>query len=516
MSEAAGAPPAISPRADWGRWLLYVVGPLVTTAVLAVLVLDRDVPLGVLGEWTWNRMPSDPSVFSLLVASLVAAGYLVVAVLGEMALQRVGARVLWAALPVLLIAGGLTQWALLELPPQGVGLERWPLVLTSHATSGYLEEAHQLDDLGDFVANYQAWLARQGPFHMGTHPPGLIIVSRWTLDLAAANPWLERTLPGWTPRRLRDGFLLLGDRERASARLVTAASLLAMGTWLLSLATTLGIFALGCASGSRAIAWRAACIWPLVPSVLLFLPKSDCLYPLIAIAVVVLWPRGDGRWGVARAFAGGVVLWLGLMLSLAFLAIVPIVGLVHLGRLSSSASKSRWLAEGAGGLLGVLVPIVLFGWWWDLDLIAVWRQNLSKHAGFYEAMPRSYATWVVVNLVEFAAVTGPCLLLPALAGIGARSTWKGREWVHVGWVVTLMALNFSGRNLSEVARLWIFLAPFACVPAARVVAGFGGQGGLGDLEPGHGRWCWLLAGEVVMAMILVSMVEPLLPVTLSR
>ena len=40
------------------------------------------------------------------------------------------------------------------------------------------------------------------------------------------------------------------------------------------------------------------------------------------------------------------------------------------------------------------------------------------------------------------------------------------------FLVVLCLLNFSGTNLSEVARLWTFLVPFATLGAARCVVWF--------------------------------------------
>jgi hypothetical protein len=56
---------------------------------------------------------------------------------------------------------------------------------------------------------------------------------------------------------------------------------------------------------------------------------------------------------------------------------------------------------------------------------------------------------------------GVPLFVAAIAGTHGRSS--ALAWA---WWATIVALDLSGKNLGEVARLWIFLTPFAVPPAA--------------------------------------------------
>ena len=92
-----------------------------------------------------------------------------------------------------------------------------------------------------------------------------------------------------------------------------------------------------------------------------------------------------------------------------------------------AAAERRW-GRGMITLLalaaGVALPCEILYDSLDLNLIEVWRINLAKHAGFYEAMPRSYLPWIVIDPMEFAVVSGPGLFLLAMIHVIARGGEK--------------------------------------------------------------------------------------------
>jgi hypothetical protein len=85
---------------------------------------------------------------------------------------------------------------------------------------------------------------------------------------------------------------------------------------------------------------------------------------------------------------------------------------------------------------------------------------------------------VLLNPVEYLAFVGvpvACLLARRAAteamGI-ARRQWSRRDWATVVVVGLLVALNVSGANRAEVARLWMFLMPACVASAAAEIEGY--------------------------------------------
>jgi hypothetical protein len=170
-------------------------------------------------------------------------------------------------------------------------------------------------------------------------------------------------------------------------------------------------------------------------------------------------PRGRRR---VAAFLAGLVLAVGMQFTLAFLPVGLVVAIVLLSD-RTTPWRGRFaavLATGVGFLGLTLVawavtranPFVI--WWW----------NQSNHARFYVEYPRSYRAWVVANPVELAIALG--LPTSVWAGLWA---WRPNRAprVSLATAAVLAILTLSGRNLSEVARLWLpFMPALLLAPAA--------------------------------------------------
>ena len=488
-------------RPSRAAWATALAMSLASAAAVWLLV-GSDAPLGVVGEWVWNRTPRWPTPAAVLIVAAATVGYVAFCVVG----LRIGSTA--ARLAALLVAGAGLQGALLSLPPAGAGVERWAISLHFAPASGYLTEAAKIDDLGAFLADYRGWLRTKGSFHLGTHPPGLLVVNRLSLDLFEGRPRLARAVVRRTPPPLRQGLRQLGPQTPAAEQATVV--LVATATWLAALLTLLPLYGLARLYAPPAGAWAAACVWPTVPAVASFLPTGDCLLPSFAVATVALVAtaaRRGGAGGFAAAAAAGIVWVAGLWFSLALLAIAPlVVGAVGWETVRNARRPASAVGAAVGLAVGVALALLGHGWLAGENLPAVWRVNLAKHAGFYDAMPRSYGTWVWVNLVELAVALGPALAaVVAVTLLRGGARWREGVWVPVaGWAATVLLLDLSGRNLSEVARLWILLLPFATLAATPLAQSRGG------------RACWalLLALQVAVAAAALAGVEPLLPFAL--
>lgn len=498
------------------RHLLVRVGLhcilILSTGVTIWWVAISDGPLGVAGEWTWHRSlpPNFPSP-RWLPAIVASLGFFVFAIIGYLASAG---KWRWAGivlLPLAIFFGAILQFSFLSLPSPPAGMERWAVSLDSKYSSGYFLEATRIQDTSTFLTNYEAWVAAGDSFHLGTHPPGLILFSRFILDQMQANPSLAEFLHQNTPDRLMAGFSIVEDRGSVERAAVVAISAI---TGLASLLTAVPLYWLCRIGAPREDAWLASICWLASPACSLFLPLGDSLYPILT--VTILWLVTAAHWTrfPILAILAGVVLWIGMMLSLAFL----VVGVVAL----TSATFLGWregrrlepFVLGISLFAGMALPTAWLLESFDLNMMNVWQTNLAKHAGFYEAMPRSYWPWFFVNPVEFAVICGPAaLLLAATFAIrhGLRTGGPPVDRVILAGMATVLFLDLSGRNLGEVARLWLFLTPIAMAGAGRCV---------GALNAARSRppslATTVIACQLAMTLVLAACVEPLLPVNLRE
>ena len=461
-----------------------VLGIAATLTVGFVVAVNAgDLPTGVQGEWTWPRIWKTPNVTGLTTAVAVAIGYAAFVVRGWAKLSEPvrdrRRETIWV--PGLAIAAVVVQVGLAIGAPPPYDLTRAVVVPFSRVATGYFEVAR--DEAGDdpwkFFATYPEWLARQGADHLGTHPPGFIATYRVLLSLMERNEGLAGLVVALTPPSMTEGFRKVeaaqgGPVSRADRAAVATAAFLAL---LAAAGSVVPVYILARASLPPAAAWVSAAAWPLAPSLNLFQPLLDTSFPLIAATALAFaaWstrpPGGvpDGRRWIGLATASGAVMGFGMMFSLAFLPVGLIVALLVM-----TSPATPWHRRVATILwIGVGFGLIVAASWatTGADPFAIWWWNLKHNARFNEGGQRSYLNWLLVNLLDLAISSG----LPAFAWfvVGCLGLRRAPRVVWCGLAVILL-LDLSGRNLGEVARLWMLFLP-ALLPA--VGAGFAALGG---------------------------------------
>ncbi len=435
-------------------------------------------PLGIPGEWVWQRVPYDGGGLAALFLGTLAAvpfggAYLLACLFAgpDRATDerpRVGLR-----LVTLAAAGFAWLWAVQEAGPREYDrLGRAPIVLFHPSHSGYFTEARRIDDLPAYLASYESLMAQGDVLHIGTHPPGLTVAHRVLLDLFECSPELTRLVLGLRPASVRDVTEVVVESHRGDgpgsraggppsaaeqAELWAATLLVQVG----AAAAVIPLYHLASRTHSAEAAWRTACLWPLVPAVAVFLPKADALLPLFGLGVLALWYR-PGPPGLRRAAAVGALFWLGLTISLAMLPVAVLCGALSLEQVIREPAASRQgsvvatlkaaIAVAAAFLSLTLLVRMLFG----LDLLAVWSWNYRNHAAFYSQYDRTYRLWLLANPVELTLAVGA----PVVAAFVAN----GRRKLTLPSVAAILCvvgvLWLSGKNSGEAARLWLFLMPW--------------------------------------------------------
>lgn len=444
-------------------WILALVQMTVLAGFLAG-VAGRWFPLGVPGEWEWLRLPATARVDPIALGTAGAA------IIGLAALAGLGARSLsrpatprreagWVA--GLAVAAVVAQAVVQEGAPEGYGLAKWIIALRNEGSSGYqsVARAAMPAGLGPFLRDYPAWIARQDSLHIGTHPPGLFVAARGMVVLARTHPelarWVVDHAPGSVAAMIRATRAADPLARDEAAALVLTGALTLLGSALTVVPLYLAVRA-GAPAGT---AWAASTLWPLVPAALLFQPTADTAFPLLAAAALAAaaWAVVTTRpgWAARLAIAAGLILAVGMELTLVYLAVGVVVALVLIG---SAGTRTLSARLGLVGWTGLGFAAATLGWWGitGANPAAIWWVNQAHHAQFYRDYPRSRWRWTGANLGETAAAIG--------LGSSVLAVWGGlrpRLVPAAGWasVAVLVLLTLTGRSLSEVARLWLPLFP---------------------------------------------------------
>lgn len=484
--------------------LLIVVQAVTTGAVLAALH-SGAMPLGVPGEWEWQRLPRT-AVVSPVSMALGAAGVAIYATAAGLVLWSLGPAPSWrkeaAALAGLIVAAVAVQLVVTASAADGYGLTKWAMALHTKGSSGYYTVAKgQIGDPWQFLSDYPQWIRRQDALHIGTHPPGLFLVAHGMLRGMEAHPEVARTVVEHLPRSVEQGFQVIAQYDplpRADRAALGATGAL---TLLACAATVLPLYLLARAAVPAQAAWAAAALWPLAPSTVLFQPAADTAFPLLsatALALAAHAGRRPGRSALPLAAGVGVVLAVGMSFTLAFLAVGLVAGLI-LAASPARSGRGRLAAIAATG--SAFLAVVLLGWLITrANPFVVWWWNQHNHARFYVEYPRSYLAWMAANPLELAVGLGiPTVCAVVVGLVPLRSVPRAT----LATLAVLALLTVSGKNLSEVARLWLLLMPPLCVTAGHALAR-------------AGRGPWLLGASALLTglqtLILEAMIQVVYPV----
>ncbi|MFO0908263.1 MAG: hypothetical protein U0794_07870 [Isosphaeraceae bacterium] len=452
------------------RRSLTIVSVLASLAVVAFAIGLRrgSFPLGVPGEWEWLRLPVSARVSGidvvLTMVGIIAFG--VMAALGNRSLAGTPRRWREAAWLTLLVVSAFAVeiWTISQAPP-GYGLERWVIALYQRGSNGYFTIARTASsDLDRFLADYPAWIQKQDALHIGTHPPGLITAEAMLLRTFAQHPDVASWINRRTPEPVEQAFRLFLFTDSMTG--AEKATLLTTGvaTLLFTAGVVVPLYLLARSRLTPSGAWSAAVLWPLAPSVVMFQPTADTALPLIAAAAMACAAHAPGHRrgvGLGLAVLAGVWLGLGMQVTLAFLAVGLVVAILLVVDRGVSWLNSASLVVAVG--VGFLAVTLLFWAWTRANPFEIWWWNQKHHARFYQEYPRSLVAWIIANPIELAVGLG----LPAVVWMvtGLRSP-RTMPVVGIATALTLLLLTLTGRNLSEVGRLWL---PF--MPALLVLAG---------------------------------------------
>ncbi len=477
-------PNSLSQQPESVGWLTG--GKLVVIALLTlvswVVLSAPTIPLGIPGEWTWARRAlAEIDPLEVIRTLSLCGGYWTAIVWRE---RNHKSPVVLCVIAFLWLNG------VLYLQPDVQGLSRAPTVLYYKRTEGYFwQAAFEVEDSKEFLAGYRAAISTGNDpdryLHIGTHPPGLTLGYRALLSLFQSSPALTNAVIRLEPVSMKEAFEALGQFPTPKGEFTRENEATLWTATLLTLLAVAGacwpIYRLTARMSDPITAWRAAAIWPLVPSLVVFFPKSDLFCPMLATMSCWLWLEGWSRLSLWRCVLAGMGFFCGLMITLA-LAPVALLLVIQtiLERWTRKESFRERTAMGdiecvLAALLGFVVSLSALSIWGTCNLAGVWLQNLKNHGMFYDHNSRTYLGWLALNPIEAAIALG--VPLACCAAMGLVRAWNRRSQTAVNdgpaiafsqgaaWFAVWSILWLSGKNMGEAARLWIFLAPWPVMTA---------------------------------------------------
>ena len=464
---------------------------ITTLLFLAALALNLSPHLRGPDEWRWAyAVPGNPA--RLWISALALSLYLLLAFAWiRHATSRASSTWQhWVLLPALMLAVPLIQASLLALGHSDI-LKPLFYRTISPGASGVFSVGSTIEYAGDFLRRYPT-LMPTFPVHPQRYPPGLPLLFYLVRRLLETAPALADAI-GF---RLR----LYQCHEPSLMRLSNATistATLQMALPLVSGLTLLPLYRLAQRVGGRHTAAWTVALYPLVSSFALWSARWDQFYPLLAVTAWYLLHLGLTENRLFAVLAAGLTLSAASLLSFSVVALLLPMGIFAVLWVLAQPTEVRNLRSAVCSFLvflfGLASPWVIYRLAFGTGFLDIWRVSMSFHLG----LDRGHGTWLAYHLYDFFVFLGVPLALLFLVAL-VRATYElaryaagrlsrpalcwclPRPSVHptlsaastltLGLALGLLVLDLSGTSRGEVARVWLFLTPFAALVAAHGLA----------------------------------------------
>ncbi len=481
------------------RFPRIITFSLLVSVALAVCVLFDLLPI-VRGDeilnWQWGYLAPSMRAIPLAISTLV---YLVIA--GLLFQRRVRWLMLWSIIGTVILS-----FAVIYVRFDNVLFEQWLRTVSGLTTGQHLAGAvidwgspRTLTQWADVMWDFDTLSG-----HIALSPPGLPVFYGGLHAIlenipAISEPVYAKLLPYQC-----HNYLMLDYTPSEWASSVFGA--------LMPLWSALAVFPLyACAkrlTGHYAkwvIIW-----WALIPSLLIFTPNWNSLYPLFALLAFRFYLVGleSKRFKAIRSwFIAGFFVSL---LTFANVSLAPLPAVFGFYTLLHYIRNERTRKP--------FYRPIMIGLWFGLGTFSVWilyyvvsggttpLDILDVAMGRHLGQERRYLPWVAFHFWEWAFFTGIPLIILWLWTAWKQVTGIRRQGAVTALSVflTLLVLVISGTARGETGRVWIFFSPFVLIGVVELFR-------LLDLKNNRAGWMmtWIQAITMLSVCITIPAVDVL-------
>lgn len=345
--------------------------------------------------------------------------------------------------------------------------------------------------------------------HFTTSPPGQVLFHHWAAEIfdTAALDGIIRPIS----RNLRAYQCADVEVMRASPGQIVSAGLGSLFPLLAALAAIPLYFISLSLTGETIKAARVAAWAALIPSMGLFSPTWNTLYPVLCLLAFYLLLRGLMTHRLGWALGAGVVMSVTTFLNFSVLPMLLLMGLFTLGYALSADEKRAtggrvllWpVRVGAIFGAGLLSVWIVFTLMTGVSPLAILRETFSAHG---ELVVREYAPWLVLHAWDVLLFTGLPAALLAIWGVARSIHQRGMSPATVftySMALTFVLVDLAGIVQGENARILMFYMPFILLM------------GLSVRDTFKPRWEIGLMATQAVVLLAMAAVLPVVPLDMN-
>jgi hypothetical protein len=211
-------------------------------------------------------------------------------------------------------------------------------------------------------------------------------------------------------------------------------------------------------------------LYAVMPASILFFPEFDQIYPLLSMAIVILWRGALTGKKRAGAFLGGA-LFVAIFFAYNFLVLGAFL-LLYTGYVVSVASHTQAMfrslritgAIAMGTFLGLFV---LLQWTTGYQPFQSFVHALETQSRLSQHYDRPYFPCIAFDLYDFllgAGIVAAPMVFLYLEDTLERFRWGRADLVLAyGGLLAILLVDLSGILRAETARVWLFLQPLLLI-----------------------------------------------------
>lgn len=309
--------------------------------------------------------------------------------------------------------------------------------------------------------------------HFTTHPPGQVLMHYWMAQL------FDNVEP------LDPVAMDLREYQCSNAAVMdyTQGEILSAGWWGLLMPLWASLTAiplyltLTLLTGDKRRAFDLTAFWALIPSILVFSPTWNTVYPFLGILAFYCLLRGLLHQERAGIILAGVILGMTTMLTFTVAPLGLLFGLYIAGYgwwLSGKITpkeRGRFIViHEIGFALGILPIWVFFNIYSGTSPLDIFQTGIRNHRELVQRADD--LVWIFLHLYDLFLFTGWAIVGGAVLGMGlAVRAWRRGEHTALNLLgmtlaLTMVVIALSGSAQGETARLLTFYIPFLLVVLA--------------------------------------------------